>query len=206
MDNGLAAVLGAFAGGAATFGFGLLKDARKRREDDRKERHDRSYDEIVNFWEPLQFALQTSHDVFVQQSRIRNRLADLLVQRGAVTHEKLRTEGYAGALARLRPLMNEEEAALHGYVRGFTYGTIYEANKAERDLLKKYPRFSTDVPRLAMLREHLDVWVDAADFQKSNPNSCLVYLQTTGLGEGFPVGIESLVAEELEKARTALNQ
>ena len=56
--------------------------------------------------------------------------------------------------------MTAEELRLHATMRSYTVHAMYEYNKQALALVRDRPGLTQQVPRLAELEHHLDVWMD----------------------------------------------
>ena len=130
--------------------------------------------------------LESTYATFVAQSRVRDELRDAMVKRfpAGVGLE------YEEFFSRYFNEMTADERKLHDMMRGYTVTAMYEYNKQALALVRDHAGLATQVPKLAALRHHLEVWMDKYTNKfLSSPHMALCYV---GVEEGvpFPHGIE----------------
>lgn len=147
------------------------------------------------FYERMNIHLQASHDAFIDQCRIRNKLLRLLgYDLDTFDWEKLE-EVFAEAY----PTLTSEQQNLFDLIRSITENTLYTRNNEVLELLTKESGYFNELPEFKELQSHLELW--NAKFNslfKTRSDYCLIYV---GVKENkpFPKGIEQKVEEVIKE-------
>jgi hypothetical protein len=131
--------------------------------------------------------LQTAYVTFQAQAEVRDALHAMMLKRfpgsASLQYEDFFSQHFAE--------MTDEERTLHDTMRGYTVHALHEYNKQALGLVRDHPGLVKQVPKLADLEHHLDVWMDKYEntFLRS-PHMSLCYV---GVHERvpFPTGIEA---------------
>jgi len=147
------------------------------------------------FYERMNIHLQASHDAFIDQCRIRNKLLRLLgYDLDTFDWEKLE-EVFVAA----HPTLTNEQQNLFDLIRSITENTLYTRNNEVLELLTKESGYFNELPEFKELQSHLELW--NAKFNslfKTRSDYCLIYV---GVKENkpFPKGIEQKVEEVIKE-------
>lgn len=147
------------------------------------------------FYERMNIHLQASHDAFIDQCRIRNKLLRLLgYDLNNFDWEKLE-EIFVTAY----PTLTSEQRNLFDLIRSITENSLYTRNNEVLELLKEESEYFNELPEFKELQSHLELW--NAKFNsifKTRSDYCLIYV---GVKENkpFPGGIEQKVEEVIKE-------
>lgn len=130
--------------------------------------------------------LDIAGTTFIAQSRIRNKLVEMLYKR---LHIQQSYE-YEELFSRYYDQMAPEERHYHTSMRSYTTNILANHNKQVLEMINAHDELVKLIPSLKQLRQHLTLWVSKYEglFQTS-PHMALVYI---GVEEGvpFPHGVE----------------
>ncbi len=149
------------------------------------------------FYQLMAVNLSASHDAFIEQCRIRNRILRLL------GHDP-RTfdwEELENTLADAFKNLNDEQRTLFDFIRGITENTLFRRNGAMLQLLgnKNNAKYFHELPEFEALQGHLELWSSKFEsILKKHEDYCLVYV---GVKEKkpFPPSIDEKVSQEIRK-------
>ncbi len=147
------------------------------------------------FYERMNIHLQASHDAFIDQCRIRNKLLRLLgYDLDTFDWEKLE-EVFVTAY----PTLTSEQRNLFDLIRSITENSLYTRNNEVLELLKEESQYFNELPEFKDLQGHLELW--NAKFNslfKTRSDYCLIYV---GVKENKPFrgGIEQKVEEVIKE-------
>ena len=204
MDEIIAAIAGALVTALAGYIVWKLKDREHARRDRRNAEEKRRTVELAQFL-ALPAPLAESRVAFHQQLALRKRLRVLLARSGAITSDDHGLN--SPELFRKKYVdMNDEEKALHGFIRSITYGSLGDANRRMRDAIREsYSTYEASVADIGKLQGHLNLWLDKAVASEDDDSVCLVYVGTND-GFPFPTDVEEQIFAHLRDLREALPQ
>lgn len=137
--------------------------------------------------------LDIAGTTFIAQSRIRNKLVEMLYNQLKIQYGY----EYEELFSRYYEQMTPEERHYHATMRGYTSNILASHNKQVLELLKQHNQLIKLIPSLKQLRQHLTIWLAKYEglFQNS-PYMALVYI---GVEEGvpFPHGVEQDIRQFL---------
>ena len=147
------------------------------------------------FYEQMNLHLQASHDAFIDQCKIRNKLLKLL----GYDLETFDWEKLEEVLVSAHPTLTSEQQNLFDLIRGITRSTLYSRNNEVLELLKAESQYFNELPEFKDLQGHLELW--NAKFNsifKTRNDYCLIYV---GVNENkpFPTGIEQKVEDVIKE-------
>lgn len=153
----------------------------------------------LTFYRLMTVHLNASHDAFIDQARIRNRLLRML------GHDP-RTfdwENLEETLAQAYPNLNDEQRTLFDLIRGITENSLFHRNKEMLTLLNVNSNYFHELPEFKDLQGHIELWL--AKFEailKQRQDYCIVYV---GLKEKkpFPVNIHEKVGQAISEMEGA---
>lgn len=186
----------------ALLGYFLSRLAHKRKvaESERKEKQARAKiesQERLTFYQLMSVNLQASHDAFIEQCRIRNRLLRKLGHDPKLFDWETLEETLAEAYDRL----DEEQRMLFDFIRGITEGPLFRRNHELLNHLRNNPQYFHELSEFRELQGHLELWfVKFESILKKRPDYCLVYV---GVKEKkpFPKGIDKKVDNAIEQMK-----
>ena len=141
------------------------------------------------FYREMRVHLHASHDLFIDQCKIRNRLLRSLGHNLKTFDWEKLEETFAEAY----PNLNNEQRNQFDFIRSITENSLLHLNDEMLALLKKNPEYFHEFPEFQSLQGHLELW--RAKFEallKTREDYCLVYV---GVKENkpFPTQIEDKV-------------
>jgi hypothetical protein len=151
------------------------------------------------FYREMRLHLHASHDLFIDQCKIRNRLLRSLgYDPKTFDWEKLE-ETLSGAY----PTLNGEQRNQFGFIRAITENSLFKRNEEMLTLLKKNPDYFHELAEFQFLQSHLELWKSKFESHlKPREDYCLIYV---GVKEKkpFPTGIEAKVDQVIENMNGA---
>jgi|GEM_PF-7025893 len=195
-------IITTFLGAVLTYYFTCRSHKRKLEEVEIKENQTAEkleHQRRLMFYREMRVHLHASHDLFIDQCKIRNRLLrSLEYDLKSFDWEKLE-ETLAGAY----PTLNDEQNNLFSFIRAITENSLFKRNEEMLMLLKNNPSYFHELAEFQLLQSHLELWKSKFESHlKPRADYCLIYV---GVKEKkpFPAGIEDKVDKVIENMNGA---
>lgn len=147
------------------------------------------------FYREMRVHLRASHDLFIDQCRIRNRLLRSLGHEPKTFDwEKLEE-----TLSEAYPNLNSEQRNQFDLIRSITENSLFKRNEEMLALLDKNPDCFHELPEFQLLQGHIELWRSKFEaLLKTRQDYCLVYV---GVKEKkpFPAEIDDKVEQAIKQ-------
>jgi hypothetical protein len=197
MTNIIIPIITTVLGSSLTYYLTRLADKRKLHEAEIKEKNTENKlknQKRLMFYREMIVHLRASHDLFIDQCKIRNRLLRSLGH----DPKTFDWEKLEETLANAYTDMNNEQRNLFDFIRSITENSLFKRNGEMLALLKKNPDYFDELPEFQLLQSHLELWCSKFEaFLKPRQDYCLIYV---GVKEKkpFPTQIEEKVDQAIK--------